>query len=228
VFQESLQIIDLQGNDRALEVENILSEFTGGGLYTSIDTARWLAGIADTDYTNGIYIHTLNSEQIEETLSENPIVKEIVIKSELAKSVREAMMVGIAFMLAAMSAGLIVGFAIAISVVSISISERKYDFVNFRALGVSNQEIFKTVLLELVIASISGILIGFITGSLLANFIFEWAAEFGVVMVMEVTLFSIILSIVNVLLGITLAVYISLRSLFRTSISEETVSRIIG
>ncbi len=225
---ENLSIIDMQGINRELEVENILNEFTGGGLYTSIDTARWLAGIADTDYANGIYIHTLNSKLVEETLRENPTVNEIIIKDELAKSVREGMIVGYAFMLAAMSAGLIVGVAIAVSVVSISISERKYDFVNFRALGVSNREIFRTVLLELVITSICGILIGFITGGLLVNFIFEWAAEYGVVFVMEITPFSIGLSVLNVLIGINLAVYLSLRSLFRSSISEETVSRIIG
>ncbi|MFX0184262.1 MAG: ABC transporter permease [Candidatus Hodarchaeota archaeon] len=225
---ELLPIKDINNNDRVLEVENILHEFTGGGLYTSIDTARWLAGKSGSDYANGIYIHTANSEQLEETLVENPNVQEIVIKNELAKSVREGMIVGYAFMLAAMSAGLIVGIAIAVSVVSISISERKYDFVNFRALGVSNREIFETVLLELVIASIGGILIGFITGSLLVNFIFGWAVEFGVVFVMEITPFSVVLSLINVFLGIILATYLSLRSLFRTSISEETVSRIIG
>jgi len=226
-----LAVIDLQGNNRALEVENILNEFTGGGLYTSIDTARWLAGITETNYANGIYIHTEqleDSDQIEKALGENPNVQDVIIKSELAKSVREAMMVGYAFMLAAMSAGLIVGVAIAVSVVSISISERKYDFVNFRALGVSNREIFGTVLLELVIASVSGILIGFITGGALAILIFEWAAEFGVVFVIQITPFSIGLSVLNVFLGVILAAYLSLRSLFRTSISEETVSRIIG
>jgi putative ABC transport system permease protein len=225
---ENLSIIDIYGNDRELEVENILNEFTGAGLYTSIDTARWLAGIAETDYANGIYIHTTESELLEDALTENPNVNEIVIKSELAKSVKDAMVVGYAFMLAAMSAGLIVGVAITVSVVSISISERKYDFVNFRALGVSNREIFSTVLLELVITSISGILIGFIIGSSLTILIFEWAAEFGVVFVMEITPFSIGLSVLNVILGIILATYLSLRSLFRTSISEETVSRIIG
>jgi putative ABC transport system permease protein len=225
---ENLSIIDIHGNDRELEVENILNEFTGAGLYTSIDTARWLAGIAETDYANGIYIHTTESELLEDALTENPNVNEIVIKSELAKSVKDAMVVGYAFMLAAMSAGLIVGVAITVSVVSISISERKYDFVNFRALGVSNREIFSTVLLELVITSISGILIGFIIGSSLTILIFEWAAEFGVVFVMEITPFSIGLSVLNVILGIILATYLSLRSLFRTSISEETVSRIIG
>ncbi|UCE14099.1 MAG: FtsX-like permease family protein, partial [Candidatus Heimdallarchaeota archaeon] len=167
-------------------------------------------------------------EKIEETLGENPYVQEIVIKSELAKSVREAMMLGYTFMLAAMSAGLIVGVAITVSVVSISISERKYDFVNFRALGVSNREIFGTVILELVITSISGVLIGFITGYALASFIFDWAAEFGVVFVVQITLFSIALSVLNILLGIIFAAYLSLRSLFRTSISEETVSRVIG
>ncbi|MFX0206285.1 MAG: ABC transporter permease [Candidatus Hodarchaeota archaeon] len=225
---DNLSVIDVQGNERELKVENILNEFTGRGVYTSIDTARWLAGIAETDNANGIYIHTTNSEQIEEKLSENPNVQEIIIKSELANSVREGMVVGYGFMLGAMSAGLIVGVAIAVSVVSISISERKYDFVNFRALGVSNLEIFETVLLELVITSISGILIGFITGNALANFIFNWAAEYGVVFVLEITPFSIGLSVLNVLLGIILAAYLSLRTLFRTSISEETVSRIIG
>ncbi|UCG00302.1 MAG: ABC transporter permease [Candidatus Heimdallarchaeota archaeon] len=226
-----LTVIDVQGNDRTLEVETILNEFTGGGLYTSIDTARWLAGIAETDYANGIYIHTeqpQDSDQIEERLGENPNVQDVIIKSELAKSVRDAMMLGYAFMLAAMSAGLIVGVAIAVSVVSISISERKYDFVNFRALGVSNREIFGTVLLELVSTSVIGIFIGFVTGGALATFIFDWAAEYGVVFVVQINLFSITLSILNVFLGIILAAYLSLRSLFRTSISEETVSRIIG
>ena len=223
-----LKIIDVYGDVQPLEVENILYEFTGGRLYTSIETARWLAGISDTDYANGVYVHTTNSGQIEEALSENPNVQEIVIKSELEKSVKEQMTIGYSFLIGGMSAGLIVGVAIAVSVVSISISERKYDFVNFRALGVSNREIFETVLLELIIASISGIFIGFFTGTFLANFIFEWAAEYGVVFVLQITPFSVILSILNVLFGIILATYLSLRSLFRTSISEETVSRIIG
>ena len=137
-------------------------------------------------------------------------------------------MVGYGMLMLAMSAGLIVGVAIAVTVVSISISERKHDFVNFRALGVSNQEIFRTVLLELVITSILGIFIGFFTGTAMGNFIFAWAAEFGVVLIMEINPMSTGLSILNILLAITLAVYLSLRALFRTSISEETVSRIIG
>lgn len=225
---ENLSIIDVKGNYRQLKVENILNEFTGAGLYTSIETARWLAGISETDYANGIYIHTTNSAQIDEKLSKNPNVQEVLIKSELANSVREGMTVGYAFMLAAMSAGLIVGLSIAVSVVSISISERKYDFVNFRALGVSNREIFETVLLELVVISIGGIFIGFFTGSALTSFIFQWAAEFGVVFIMGITPINIGLSVVNVFLGIILAAYLSLRSLFGTKISEETVSRIIG
>ena len=161
-------------------------------------------------------------------MNENPNVHEIIIKNEIAKSVREGMIIGYAFMLAAMSAGLIVGLAITVSVVSISISERKYDFVNFRALGVSNREIFWIVLFELVITSIIGVFVGFFTGSSLVSFIFEWAAEFGVIFVVEITLFSIGLSILNVVLGIILATYISLRSFFHTSIYEDTVRRIIG
>lgn len=225
---ENLSLIDLHGKDRELKVENILNEFTGFGLYTSIDTARWLAEITDSDNANGIYIHTTNSEPIKEALSENPNVQEVIVKKELEESVKEGMTVGYAFMLGAMSAGLIVGVAITVSVVSISISERKYDFVNFRALGVSNREIFGTVLLELVITSIIGIFIGFFTGGAMVDFIFRWAAEFGVIFINQITPFSISLSVLNVILGIVLAAYISLRSLFRTSISEETVSRIIG
>jgi ABC-type antimicrobial peptide transport system permease subunit len=224
---ENLSIIDIYGTERELKVENILNEFTGGGAYTSIETARWLAGIPETD-ANGIFIHTTDSEQIEKVLSEDPAVQEIVIKSKLAASVREGMMVGYGMLMLAMSAGLIVGVAIAVTVVSISISERKHDFVNFRAIGVSNQEIFKTVLLELIITSLLGIFIGFFTGTALGNFIFDWAAEFGVVLIMEITPFNTGLSILNVLFAISLAAYISLRGLFRTSISEETVSRIIG
>ena len=224
---ENLSIEDFYGKERELEVENILNEFTGGGLYTSIETARWLAGIPETD-ANGIFIHTTDSEQIENILNDNPSVQEIVIKSKLATSVREAMMVGYGMLMLAMSAGLVVGVAIAVTVVSISISERKHDFVNFRALGVSNQEIFRTVLLELIITSLLGILIGFFTGTAIGNFIFDWAAEFGVVLIMEINPFSTGLSILNVLFAISLAAYLSLRSLFRTSISEETVSRIIG
>ena len=224
---DNLSITDVYGTERELEVDNILNEFTGGGVYTSIETARWLAGIPETD-ANGVFIHTTDSEQIEKVLIENPSVQEIVIKSKLAASVREGMMVGYGMLMLAMSAGLVVGVAIAVTVVSISISERKHDFVNFRALGVSNQEIFTTVLLELVITSLLGIFIGFFTGTAMANFIFGWAAEFGVVLITEITPFSTGLSILNVLLAITLATYLSLRALFRTTISEETVSRIIG
>ncbi|NHJ02704.1 MAG: ABC transporter permease [Candidatus Heimdallarchaeota archaeon] len=225
---KNLTLYDVHGNERELKVENVLAEFTGGGLYTSIDTARWLLGITHSDYANGIYIHSSNTSQIEDILHENSNIQEIVIKSVLEKSVKDAMTLGFVFMLVAMSAGLIVGVAITVSVVSISISERKYDFANFRALGVSNREIFLTILFELVITSIVGILIGFISGALLSNFIYEWAAEFGVILILDMTFLGFSLIIINITLSIIFSAYVSLRSLFRSSISEETLSRIIG
>ncbi|MFX0053189.1 MAG: FtsX-like permease family protein, partial [Candidatus Hermodarchaeota archaeon] len=101
-------------------------------------------------------------------------------------------------------------------------------FVNFRALGVSNMEIFTTILSELVITGIGGIVIGFLGSFFMINALFDWAATLGVILIFELSPVSIVITIANVSLGIVLATYLSLRSLFRASISEETVSRIIG
>ncbi|MFX0174568.1 MAG: hypothetical protein ACFE9L_22035, partial [Candidatus Hodarchaeota archaeon] len=60
------------------------------------------------------------------------------------------------------------------------------------------------------------------------NALFDWAATLGVILIFELSPVSIVITIANVCLGIVLATYLSLRSFFRASISEETVSRIIG
>jgi putative ABC transport system permease protein len=225
---ENVTLFDVHGVEHNLTIEGILNEMTGASIYTSIETARILAGINDTDVSSGLYIQTASPEIVKSSLRNNSVIKEVVLKSELEKTVTEAVAVGMSFMFVVMSAGIIVGVLISITVVSISISERNHDFTNFRALGVSNREIFLMILFELVLAGLIGISFGFVVGYILSDFIITWSAMFGIVLVLYVTPVTLSGTVGNVLLGMVIAAYLSLRSLFKTTISKETVSRIIG
>lgn len=227
-IDSNIGIYDIRGEESTLRVSNVLNEMIGSGLYTSLDTARKLAKLNGTDLVNGIYLKSADIPNIK-ALSNNSLVSEVIIKSELAKSMKEVGQLGVSwFMYGATSAALIVGVSITITIVSITISERKHSFINFRALGVSNREIFRSVLLELVLAGIVGIFLGLVFGYILVETMFLWAATFGVVFVLELSIFDLIISIATVFCGMIISTYLSLRSLFRSTISEETVSRVIG
>ncbi|MFX1255875.1 MAG: ABC transporter permease, partial [Promethearchaeota archaeon] len=225
---DEVEVYDLFGSKQSLTIEHLYYEISGSVILTTIDTARMLAHIENTNLANGVFIRTSNVEKLKTGLENNSLVKEITIKKELEDAIHEMDSAMLALIGAGMALGLIIGLAITVTVVSISISERKYDFVNLRALGVSNKEIFLMILLELVITGIIGIILGFLFGTWLTSWMFRWTADFGFVIVFEPTLINILLTIGNVLAGVVLATYISLRSLFRTSIAESTVSRIIG
>ena len=219
---------DAYGVNHSLTICNIINELSGSGIYGTIETARMLAGIEGTDLANGLFIQTTNPGDIAKALEQEAVVYKVINKQDLVETISLINNVTMLITYVALFGGLLVGVSIAVTIVSISISERKYDFVNFRALGVSNKEIFSTVLLELIITGIGGIVLGIIGSIWMINAIFDFAASIGVILIFELSPVSLVLTIANVILGIILATYLSLRSLFRTSISEETVSRIIG
>ena len=225
---DALYLYDLLAQEHTFRVASILNEMTGSALYISISAARSLLSL-DASEANGIFIQSKNTSSIKLSLENHPLITKLVLKSDLEKSFKEIGQIAIgSFLFGATGAALVLGVSITVTTVSISISERKYDFVNFRALGFSNKEIFLTVLYELVLVGIIGVFIGHFTGYWITNAMFTWAADFGVVFVMEVSIMNSIVPIITVGLGIVIATYLSLRSLFRTTISEETVSRLIG
>ncbi|UCG03445.1 MAG: ABC transporter permease [Candidatus Heimdallarchaeota archaeon] len=213
--------------EHTLIIGNILNELSGSGIYSTISTARMLAQLENND-SNALYIKASDPNQLSSKLELESEVHRVVNKNDLIETIELVNNLTMVLIWLALFAGLLVGASIAVTIVSISISERKYDFINFRALGVSNKEIFTTILLELVITGIGGIVFGFICSILMINLVYDWAAIFGVILIFELSPISIGISVANVCLGIVIATYLSLRSLFRASISEETVSRIIG
>lgn len=220
-------IIKVFNKDYTLIIGDILNEITGSGIYSTISTARMLAQLENND-SNALYIKASDPDQLSSKLGLESDVSKVVNKNDLKETIEVVNSLTMVLIILALFAGLLVGVAIAVTIVSISISERKHDFINFRALGVSNKEIFTTILLELIIAGIGGVVLGFIGSVFMINALFDWAATLGVILIFELSPVSIIITAANVCLGIVLATYLSLRSLFRTSISEETVSRIIG
>ncbi len=219
--------IKVLNEEYTLTIGNILNELTGSGIYCTIDTARMLVQLEDNS-SNAIYIKTSDPDQLSSKIELESQVYKVINKNDLKETIDLVNSLAMVLILLALIAGLLVGVSIAVTVISISISERKYDFINFRALGVSNKEIFTNILLELIITGVGGVVFGFIGSVFMIDLLYDWAATLGVIFVFELSPVSIAITVVNVCLGIILATYFSLRSLFQATISEETVSRIIG
>ena len=219
--------IKVFNEEYTFKIGNILNEITGSGIYCTIDTARMLVQLEDKS-SNALYIKASDPDQLSSIIELESQVSKVTNKNDLRETIDLVNSLTIVIILLALFAGLLVGVSIVFTVISISISERKYDFINFRALGVSNKEIFTNILLELIITGIGGVVLGFIGSVFMINALYDWATTLGVIFVFELSPVSIAITVVNVCLGIVLATYFSLRSLFRTTISEETVSRIIG
>ncbi|MFX0087583.1 MAG: ABC transporter permease, partial [Candidatus Hodarchaeota archaeon] len=62
---------DIYGVEKNLEVSDIINEFSGSGIYCSINTARFIADISSSDLSNALYIQSSNPDLIEETLSDD-------------------------------------------------------------------------------------------------------------------------------------------------------------
>ena len=173
-------------------------------------------------------MNTNTPEKIKNQLQGNQNIKEIVLKQDLVNMAKNTLSQQSTSFEMSFIIGLITGLAISVIIISLSISERMKDFINFRAIGISNWDIFRNVFLEIFIISIGGIFIGLYGGIWILIYLFKFLASFGVSYVVNYSLPTLIVPITNICIGITLSTYFSLRSLFNVSIAESTVSRTIG
>ena len=225
---DPVTIIDATGQSNQLKISYILTEISGNGLYTSIDTARSLTHNNDSSFINGVYLKTSDPEKVKNFLTGNILFKEIILKEDLISMAKNTQNQQITSFELSFLIGLITGLAISVIIISISISERMRDFINFRAIGISNWEIFRNVILEIFIISIGGTFFGLLGGIWILNSLFDFMASIGVSYVANYSIPTLIVPIMNILLGITLSTFLSLHSLFKASIAESTVSRAIG
>ena len=225
---EFITIINQNEQSEKIEISQVITEIAGNGIFTSIETARGILRSNSNEYINGLYLKTKYPEEVKKTLLANKNIKEIILKQDAVKLAKNTLNQQITAFELSFLIGLITGLAISVIITSMSISERMSDFINFRAIGVSNREIYQNVFLEILLISIGGISIGLVGGIWILNSLFDFLSSIGVSYVAKYSLPTLVVPIVNILLGITLSTYFSLRSLFKASIAESTVSRTIG
>ena len=225
---EFITIINQNEQSEKIEISQVITEIAGNGIFTSIETARGILHSNNNEYINGLYLNTKYPEEVKNSLLANKNIKEIILKQDAVKLAKNTLNQQITAFELSFLIGLITGLAISVIITSMSISERMSDFINFRAIGVSNREIYQNVFLEILLISIGGISIGLVGGIWILNSLFDFLSSIGVSYVAKYSLPTLVVPIVNILLGITLSTYFSLRSLFKASIAESTVSRTIG
>ena len=223
-----VSILDTTDQSTNLKISEVITEISGNGIFTSIETASLFVHNNNTKFINGLYLKTSTPEKIKNALSGNSAFKEIILKKDLLSTAQSTLNQQAPSFELSLLIGLITGLAISVIIISISISERMRDFINFRAIGISDFEIFCNVFLEIFIISIGGLATGLIGGIWILNSLFDFMATIGVSYVANYSIPTLIVPVINIFLGITLSTILSLRSLFKASIAESTVSRVIG
>ena len=206
----------------------ILYEGAGNTIYTTINTARDIDGLFNSAIINGIFIKTTNTTAITQSLTNNPLVDKIINKADIARALHSYDEFYAEFIGMLVGSGVIIGLAVVIAVISITIAERRNDFINFRALGVSNREIFETIALEIFIAGIIGIILGILLGMEASIILADWMANVGFPIKPTWDISAFIGTIVLTLIGLLITAYLSLRSLFKTNIGKFTHEQMFG
>lgn len=209
-----------------LNIGAILYDGGTNEIYTTIYTARQIAG-ESSNLVNGVFIKSSNESKIMKLLTSNPLVVKILNKTDIEKSF-QLNQIDNALTLMIVFSGSIIGLVIVITVITITIAERRADFINFRAIGISNKEIFRTILLEIFIAGILGLVLGLILGIEIFSLLAQWIAQKGFPILIDWNFIALFGSILLTLLGLTISAFISLRSLFNTNIGSFTHEQMFG
>ena len=217
-------------NNRTLVVTigAILYEGAGNTIYATINTARNLDGLINTNVVNGVFIKTSNTTAVTKNLSNSSLVGKIINKADAEKALHSYDAFYEEFIGMLVGSGVIIGLAIVIAVITITIAERRNDFINFRALGISNKEIFETIILEISIAGIIGIILGIFLGIEFSILLSDWVASIGFPIKITWNIIAFAGAIFITLLGLLFSAYVSLRSLFRTNIGKFTHEQMFG
>ena len=217
-------------NNRTLVVTigAILYEGAGNTIYATINTARNLDGLINTNVVNGVFIKTSNTTAVTKNLSNSSLVGKIINKADAEKALHSYDAFYEEFIGMLVGSGVIIGLAIVIAVITITIADRRNDFINFRALGISNKEIFETIILEISIAGIIGIILGIFLGIEFSILLSDWVASIGFPIKITWNIIAFAGAIFITLLGLLFSAYVSLRSLFRTNIGKFTHEQMFG
>jgi ABC-type antimicrobial peptide transport system permease subunit len=207
-----------------------LEEFIGNGIYMTIEDARMLANLTKAKSINGIMLKTSYSDEVAQKISNNNdgLVRKVFIKGEYRESMESALGQKQVFLDTFFMGGLLIGIAITVMVVSTMISERKREFINFRAIGVTNPEIYKVILSELLVIGAIGLGLGLLVSIPAMNGLANFMTSFGFIISSAYTIMDLVVTSILIMISVVIAAWLSLRDLFKTRISEFLVSRVIG
>ncbi|MFW9929795.1 MAG: ABC transporter permease, partial [Candidatus Thorarchaeota archaeon] len=214
--------------NKSIKVSEALSEGISDTIYTNLDTAREFAGMKLSDGVNSAYIKTTNINDVKGLIQNNLNVDKITLKSDVKDVYYTTYEIYLETFAMIMFAGIIIGIAIIVTIVSISISERKIDFINFRSLGVTNHEIFNIIAVELFMIGLFGIIFGLFGGIALMSIMLEIMVRIGFPIQMSYNILDFLGTIIVAILTIVFSTYLSLRSLFRENIARATLERMLG
>lgn len=221
-------ITTTNGSIMILKISGILSTGDSREIYTDINTARYLAGLNNSTFINGVLIQTNDPTTLQTNNKDNPAIKSFISLDDLKAQLTQVNSIFTFVFYGFIGAGIIIGVIITVSIITVTIGERKNDFINFRSLGIRNREMFSIIFAELVYASIIAIVLGIIIGNEIMVFGTNWFASVGYLLAYSPDPVAILGSIISVVVIGLISVYISLRSLFKTNIAEATLARMLG
>lgn len=226
----NVKVISANNTDLTLTIGGILHEGQSRGIFTTEQTARQIAGISNTSLINGIFLNSDQPTTLSNYLqnSKNSHIENIVnlteIKDQQAQSnqILDFVLYFLVFM------GILFGIIITLIIITVTISERKNDFINFRSLGIRNREFFSIIFFELAYSSVLGLVLGLIAGNEIMAITGEYFSSIGFAIGYSPDILAISLTILSVIVTGAIATYISLRSVLKANIAESTLARMLG
>ncbi len=221
VLGSNIQIVSANNIILTFNVNGILRAGQSRSIFTTEQTARQIAGISNTSLINGVFLKTNQPKALATFLqnSNNFYIENIInistIKDQQAQSnqILAFVMYFIVFM------GVALGLIITLTIITVTISERKNDFINFRSLGIRNHEFFSMIFVELIYSSFLGLLFGLLIGNEIMVLTNNYFSSYGFIMNYSPDIVSISLTIFSVIVTGAIATFISLRSVLKANIA---------
>ncbi|MFX0090225.1 MAG: FtsX-like permease family protein [Candidatus Hodarchaeota archaeon] len=213
-----------------LSVQHIIADISR--VYIPLNAALRLSFGEQTEVkVNGALIKGPNLSDAQDRIKNLSYVKSTLLKAELMELMQTSFGVmlipAIGFII---SLALVIGSAVVFSMMTINIGERRNDIITFRALGVSNKELIRSLLTETLLIGIVGAIIGNIIGQIAGTVYIEVIYSF---VSMPLAKPSFMLPQVVIVTGLVIfEVFIgqfgALRAALRENIANVTREKILG
>ncbi len=214
-----------EGIQKEVQITQIIPQYIGSGGYMNIDRVSQM--LDGRDYISALMVNGSDEglERVKKKYEKSSLIDTFDYSKQIAEGFNEFLSQTTAVIGLLVVVGVLIGFSVIYVSITITISERYRELATMLVVGLMEKEVHQVLLIEQVILSFLGIVIGLPMGKAMLVAFAKTSSTDQLIMPAEVPMSALIFSVIFTIVAIILPQYFARKEIDRIVVTEALNAR---